>query len=108
MVNGVWKCDDNAPKESDETGNVNNILDLRKYPSKLMIEVNENKDYYIAKPPADHFDINAQLVPIQFTKNVLNSTSKNKLSENNILYKYINDNENISVKYSPAPPHVVL
>jgi hypothetical protein len=47
-------------------------------------------------------------VPIHFTANLLNSVSENKLSENNLHYQFSDDCENMSFKYSPPPPHVIL
>lgn len=108
IVDGVWRYDEKSPNERDKEGNTNNILDLSEFLGKPILEINENKDYYIGKPPADHFDINAQLVPVQFTKNILNSTAKNKLSEHNICHKLNEQTENASFKYAPQPPHVLL
>lgn len=108
IVDGVWRCDDKAPSERDNKGNTNNILDLTESLRRPTLEINENKDYYIAKPPADHFDVNAQLVPIQFTKNILNSVTKSKLSEHNICHRFNEQTENVSFKYAPQPSHVLL
>jgi len=107
VVDGHWRCDDSAPKENDGRGNTNNVLDLE-LKSKPVYEINENKEYYIGRPPEDHFDLNAQSVPIHFTKNILNCRSQTKLSENNVYYKFSDSSENMSFKYFPPPPHVIL
>ena len=108
IVDGVWKCDDKAQQTVDGKGNVNNILDLTQMRAKSYCEIDENKDYYFGRPPPDHFDLNAQTVPIHFTKNILNSTSETKLSENNVHYQFSDNSENLSFKYFPPPPHVIL
>ena len=83
------------------------MLDLE-LKSKPVYEVNENKDYYTGLPPEDHFNLNPEPVPIHFTKNILNSKSQAKLSENNAYSKFSDSNENMSFKYFPPPPHVIL
>ena len=58
IVDSVWRYDDKSPYEYDNTGNINNVLDLTESVDKHLLEINENKDYYVGRPPADHFDIN--------------------------------------------------
>lgn len=70
--------------------------------------VDPNKDYYTAFLPQEYFDVNAQQVPIHFTKNILNSTNESKLSENSSHYQFNEECENVSFKYFPPPPHVIL
>jgi len=108
IVDSVWRYDDKSPYEHDNTGNINNVLDLTESVDKHLLEINENKDYYIGRPPPDHFDVNAQLVPVQFTKNILNPSAKTKLSEHNICHKFSDQTENTSFKYAPQPTHVLL
>ena len=117
-MDGAWRCDEQAKKDYDNSGNVNNMIDLTQQRMKPQYEIgikisftqsiDENKDYFIARPPQDHFDLNAQPVPIHFTKNLLNSTNENKLSENNVHYQFSDNSENVSFKYSPPPPHVIM
>ncbi len=107
-MDGMWRCDDKAPQANDGKGNINNVLDLTQMRAKPVCEIDENKDYYVGRPPPDHFDLNAQAVPIHFTKNILNSTSETKLSENNVHYQFSENTENLSFKYFPPPPHVIL
>jgi len=109
IVDGIWRHDETNPKcEKDPKGNINNFIDCTNEKTKDIMELDINQTYWTAKPPPDQFDLNPQTVPIHFTKNILNCTQESKLSENNVHYQYSDGSENLSFKYYPPPPHVIL